>query len=387
MGCTEIIATCRDLYNDVELSGVARWKQSNNGAKAVGFMPIYIPREILHAAGVLPVGLMGGGDNVEIIKGDAYYQSYICHIPRSTIELGLGAWRETLDGLICPSICDVVRNMSGIWLMQFPEKYVKYLDFPQNFDASIGGAFYIRELTLLREEMTKLSGRTVTDEALRESIALYNENRRLSAELYDARAAKPWQFPAEEVYLLARAGNVLPVEEHNAMLADYLKTAAAEERREMDNIRVIVIGSFCEQPPLAMIKTLEQAGCYIVDDDFVLGARWLTEPVTTEGDPIEALSEAYLNHSTFNSARYEGDGARSDDLIKLYHDRKADGVIFCAASFCDPALLDQPVYQKAMDDAGIPYTAFQFHENTGQFQVIREQAGTFSDSIKLWSVV
>ena len=52
-------------------------------------MPIYVPRELLHAQGVLPVGLMGGRDDLEIIRGDAYYQSYICHIPRSTIELGL----------------------------------------------------------------------------------------------------------------------------------------------------------------------------------------------------------------------------------------------------------------------------------------------------------
>ena len=35
----------------------------------------------------LPAGLQR--DDLEIIKGDAYYQSYICHIPRSTIELGL----------------------------------------------------------------------------------------------------------------------------------------------------------------------------------------------------------------------------------------------------------------------------------------------------------
>ena len=60
-------------------------------------------------------------------------------------------------------------------------------------------------------------------------------------------------------------------------------------------------------------------------------------------------------------------------------------MIFAAASFCDPALLDQPMLQSALDRAGIPYTSFKFSEDSGQFQVIREQAGTFSDSIKLWS--
>ena len=42
---------------------------------------------------------------------------------------------------------------------------------------------------------------------------------------------------------------------------------------------------------------------------------------------------------------------------------------------------------RALEKAGIPYTAFKFAENNGQFQVIREQSGTFADSIKLWSEV
>ncbi len=65
-----------------------RFKERTGGL-AVGYMPIYVPRELFHAQGVLPVGILGGGDDLEIIRGDAYYQSYICHIPRSTIELGL----------------------------------------------------------------------------------------------------------------------------------------------------------------------------------------------------------------------------------------------------------------------------------------------------------
>jgi benzoyl-CoA reductase subunit C len=63
----------------------------------------------------------------------------------------------------------------------------------------------------------------------------------------------------------------------------------------------------------------------------------------------------------------------------------AEGVVFCAPSFCDPALLEQPMLITALDQAGIPHTQFKYTEDTGQFAVIREQAGTFSDSIRLWS--
>ena len=64
----------------------------------------------------------------------------------------------------------------------------------------------------------------------------------------------------------------------------------------------------------------------------------------------------------------------------------AEGVIFAAPSFCDPALLERPMLQSVLAAEKTPYTAFKYAENTGQMAPIREQAGTFADSIKLWSI-
>jgi benzoyl-CoA reductase subunit C len=64
--------------------------------------------------------------------------------------------------------------------------------------------------------------------------------------------------------------------------------------------------------------------------------------------------------------------------------RDAEGVVFAAPSFCDPALLERPMLQNVLTEESIPYTAFKYAENTGQIQVIKEQTGTFADSIKLW---
>mgnify|MGYP001004430966 CR=1 FL=1 len=82
----------------------------------------------------------GPKSGIDIIRGDSYFQSYICHIPRSTIELGCTGKLDLLDGMIFPSICDVIRNLGGMWQMLFPEKLSAYLDLPQNFDADRGGA-------------------------------------------------------------------------------------------------------------------------------------------------------------------------------------------------------------------------------------------------------
>ncbi len=378
----ELMGRCQTLYEDLRLDFVRAWKEEAPGRKAIGYMPIYVPRELIHAAGMLPVGLMGG--DMEIIRGDAYYQSYICHIPRSTVELGVNGSLDVLDGFLFPSICDVIRNLSGMWKLMFPDKFTKYLDLPQNFDPQVGGRFYQAELGHLKSELENLGGVEITNEALLESIALYNRNRELVEELYTLRAEKPWQVPTTELYLLLRAGNLLPVEEHTALMEQYRQAVEREERPELDNSRIVLTGAFCEQPPLGLIRTIERAGCYVVDDDFVLGSRWLRGPVSVEGDALENLALAYLDQSVESASVYIGDKPKGEALVNTCQNRRGEGVIFCAPSFCDPALLDQPMLATAVEREGIPYTEFKYAENTGQFQVIKEQTGAFSDSIKLW---
>jgi benzoyl-CoA reductase subunit C len=382
-----ILERAEELYRDRTLREVRAWKQRTGGL-AIGFMPVYIPREVLHAQGVMPVGIMGGGDDLEIIRGDAYYQSYICHIPRSTIEMGLNGSLDCLDGMIFPATCDVIRNLSGMWQIQFPGRLSRYFDVPQNFDAALGGSFYRRELDDLSRELTARGARPLEAETLRASIVTYNENRRCVEALFDLRRRQPWKVPTHELYLLLRAGQVTTVEDSTVLLAAYAAAVAEDASRQpMDQARVLLTGSFCEQPPLGLIKTLERSGCYIVEDDFVQVHRFIRGEIRVDGDPMDNIVRAFIEEGVASPVRYIAEHEKGAELVVRVRESAAEGVIYCSASFCDPALLDQPMTMRALDKAGIPYTAFKFAENNGQFQVIREQSGTFADSIKLWSEV
>ncbi|HEY5766005.1 MAG TPA: benzoyl-CoA reductase subunit C [Candidatus Deferrimicrobiaceae bacterium] len=382
----EIVAFCQRLFDDLTFARAREWKDAVPGRKVIGYLPVYVPREMLHAAGILPLGILGGGADMEVIHGDAYYQSYICRIPRSTVELAVTGKLDFVDGMLFPSICDVIRNLSGIWQLLFQDKYVRYFDAPQNFRDEVGGVFYARELREFREGLEALAGRAIPDGEIRRSIAVYNENRAWVNRVYDFRAAFPWKAPSADVYLLMRAGMVLPPEEHTLLMREYLAAAEESDPPLRDNCRVILSGVFCEQPPLNLIKSLEMAGCYIVDDDLLLVTRWLLGEVPTDGDPIDRLAKAFLHQSAQTAAKYEVDREeKGRSLLEAIAARQADGVIFAAPSFCDPALLEQPMLVSRLEARKIPYLTMQYAENSGQMQPIREQAGTFADSIKLWS--
>lgn len=383
---TAVIDWARELYEDLDFSAVHRWLSDHPGRKAAGYLPVYVPREILHACGFLPVGIHGGGDRLEIIRGDAFYQSYICHLPRSIIELAQSGRLDMLSAVLFPSTCDVIRNLSGIWKLLYPDVYVRYIDVPQVSDAETASTFYEGELRHVMRDLAEVSGHMPDDAEFRESIAVYNEMRNVVRELYATRRDRPWDVPTEELYLLLRACEVVPVEEFIVKARRYLTAVDSDRRRPRDNSRVVVAGAFCEQPPLGLIKSIERAGCYVVDDDFVLGTRFLTSDVALTGDPVCALAEAFVQTELRTSVMYEGDSLRKRRVMKERAEAAgAEGVIFAAPSFCDPALLDQPMLRNGAEAAGLPCIAFKYSENTGQFQQFREQAGTFADSLKLWN--
>ena len=381
----ELVDFCKIQSFDLNFTRAKDWKAEKDGRVLVGYMPIYFPREIIHAAGGMAVGVFGGGDRKQIIKGDAYYQSYICHIPRSIIELALDKHMDHFDGFIFPSICDVLRNLSGIFKQQKIGKFVKYMDFPQNFLPQIGGVFYQQEMQHVLKYIKEINGVEVTTEALNHSINLYNKNRKMISYIYDIRQDFPWRMTIEEVYYIVRAGTVMPVEEHNEILEQVCEHIKQNIGVPQDKIKVVISGAFCEQPAIGLIKAIEEAGCYVVDDDYMLGSRMILGDIdATSSNPLEAISNSYIYQSQYSSSIYDVNDPKEYRLAKIVADRGANGVIFAAASFCDPSLLDAPIFQNAFNRLGIRYISFQYSENINQFKVIKEQVGAFSDSIKLW---
>jgi benzoyl-CoA reductase subunit C len=380
-----IVDWAAEVADDLEFGAARAWLSEDPGRKAAGYLPVYAPREVIRACGMLPVGVHGGGDRLEIIRGDAFYQSYICHLPRSVVELAESRRLAFLSAVLFPATCDVIRNLSGVWQLLYPQTYVRYLDLPQVADPEAGSAFWRDELSVLAHDLGEVSGRPATADTLREAIAAGNDARRLVRQLYALRRDKPWSVPTEELILLMRAGETVPLEVFVEKMRAYLSVAEADPARVRDRARVLVVGAFCEQPPLGLIKTIERSGCFIVDDDFLLGNRLLGPDVPLEGDPLEALARAFVLHAKRTSTVYEPDSAGKRAAMKeRAAAARADGIIFASASFCDPALLDRPMLRAGAEAAGIPCIAFQYAENTGQFQQFREQAGTFADSIKLW---
>lgn len=370
-----------DIRTDLTFPLVREWKQAHPSAKAIAYFPVYAPVELIHAAGMLPVGLSGAGDRLDIQHADARFGSFICSIVKTTLELGLTDRLEPFDGFLFSTICDSARNLCFVMKRNFPEMYVDFLHLPHNPSSPAAAPFLVEEYRRLLTELERLGGCQIHDDALRHSINLYNRNRALIRELYQLRTQCPDQVPTWELYQLIRAGNFLPVDEHTARLEAALTQSRSRSTKPRDSIRIVIEGSFCEQPPLAIIRLIEDAGCYVVDDDFVIGQSWFDSDVPTEGDPLLALATSYLDRSVYSSVRHDFRKPRWDGLVEKVQRNRADAVLFLIAKFCEPAYFDYVPYKQELERAGIPHLQLEFEEKSFTFDRLRMEIETFVESL------
>jgi benzoyl-CoA reductase subunit C len=376
-----IVERCREIVQDAEFSTAKRWLEQNPGRKAIGCYPIYCPIELVHAAGMLPVGIIGGGNQIEIAHADSRFQSFVCSIVKSTLELGLTNRLNFLDGMLFHSICDPARNLASVFVRNFPQMFVEYIHFPQNLASPLGAQYLESEYERIRRRIEERAGRPVTPEGLNRSITLYNRIRADMRELYRIRAQSPHLISTAESFLLTRAGTLMPPEDHLVLLDETLRILPGRPARRKDRIRVVLEGSFCELPPVGLIEALEEAGCYILDDDFLRGWRWFTEDVPIEANPLRALAESYANRSYYSGVKHDLRQNKWGHLIRMAQENKADAVIILAAKFCEPALFDYALYRKALDDANIPHLLMEFEEKTWIFDRLRTEVETFVESL------
>jgi len=380
----ERIAWCKDQLDDPSYPLLRAYKERlGDRSFVVGNFPVWGPQEIAHAAGALPITVAGGGQ-IEIDHADSRVQSFVCSISRSTLELGLRGYLKDIDVMVFTSICDVARNLGGVFKRNFPDIETIYLHCPQNVASPAAVDYFAMELRRFRRALEDRTGNGITDAAIARSVEVFNEHRAALRALYDLRRDHPEQISATESYLLLRVGQLMPREEHTTILRDAVAELSQLPARRRDNIRVLVEGSFCEQPPWELVRSIEDAGCYVVDDDFMLGARWYTEPVQLQEDPIRSLAEYYVQHAVASSIRHYGNRPRTDHLAERIERNRVDGVIFCAAKFCEPALYDYVLLKDVADRKQVPHLAFEFEEKMSTYESLRTQVETFVESILLF---
>ena len=370
----EALLECRDMVESPDFDTVGRWREA--GGMVAGHFQVVFPEEIIHAAGMLPFKVRGAP--VEPNLADSHFGSYLCSILKTSLELALRD-QVRLDMFVSHPICDAARNLAAIWGRNF-DYPCQILYLPQNPNSSGSLDYLQHEYDRMRRIVEEVAGTEITDDDLRNSIKVFNENRRLLRELYEIKRDTPWLIAAEDAYAMLALAGMIPREEHNELLTTLLPEIRQRATRPEDRIRIVFEGGFCEQPPFDLIRMLGRTS-YVVDDDFLIGFRWITDDVPTEGDPLRNLAEAYIERSSYSPVQHDLRKPKEKMLINRINEARAEAAILAAAKMCEPGLEEQVAYTHALDDENIAYFVSEFEENMSSFSQLELQLETFVEHL------
>lgn len=370
----EIFVLCRDLIEDPEYPTVRRWRDA--GGKVVGHFQVYFPEEIAHAAGLLPVKICGA--QVQGMEAESHFGSYLCSIIKTSLELALTNKVE-LDMFVTHPICDAARNLAAIWGRNFSYK-CQILYLPQNPNSKYSTQYLKNEYERLKNDLQEIADRTISEADLWHSLTVYNQSRRLMRQIYDIKRETPWLIAAEDAFCLIALAGFIPREEYNEFIQTILPQIEQRPIKKQDKMRVVFEGGFCEQPPLDLLQTIDRS-CYLVDDDLMIGLRYILDDVPLDGDPLYNLAEAYVEKSSYSPVQHDLRKPKEKMLLQRIRNARAEAAIVTAAKMCEPGLEEQVTYSKMLDQEGIPYFISEFEENQTTFDHLGIQLETFVENI------
>jgi len=364
-----------DLYNRKESVAKEYRKQ---GKKIIGYLCYFAPPELISAAGMVPYRIMGRMDD-EIIQAHNYVEPLGCPYIRNCFEQDLKGNLDFLDGRIIPHSCDTAQRLYGIWKYYKGASYNYCLNVPHKV-TPWSRDFFKRELTFFKESLEKYGGVEITDEALRNAIRLYNENRAMVRELYDLRKEQPPRLSGSDMFKTLIVGMAIPPEEFKALLKEIL--AEVKNRPRGGEMRPRILFWGCIIDDARLFELIEDCGSWIVSDDTCIGTKSYLRRINTSHGLMEGLAKGYFEEFRCPRTDRGPDIHRFDYVLDLVREYDVQGIIGYTLSFCDPFKLDYPDMRDYLSEKEIPMLLIDDDYSLSHLESIRTRVEAFIEILE-----
>ncbi|MDR1376697.1 MAG: 2-hydroxyacyl-CoA dehydratase family protein [Synergistaceae bacterium] len=338
-------------------------EHQKKGGKVFGTFCVYVPDEVIFAAGAIATGLCGGSQ-FWVPGGEKVLPAATCPLIKASVGARLDRtcpFFRIADMYIGETTCD---GKKKAWEILAEDVPVHVMDLPQMKRPKDVKA-WAEEIETLIAAVEKFTGSKVTAESLGKAIKLINNTRRALARLYAMRKTDNPPISGKDTLLISQIAfydDPVRFTEMTNKLCDEL-----DERLkngvgvyEKGAKRILFTGTPMAIPNWKLHHIVETSGAAVVAEENCTGVRYFEhladESQTTLEGQINALAERYMK---INCACFTPNPGRVDDIKRLVRDYRADGVIDVNLKFC--TLYDIEGFQvgKAMKEAGIPFLGLE----------------------------
>lgn len=348
--------------------------KKETGKGAVGIMPVYCPEEIVHAAGYLPIG-MWGAQKKQISKARTYLPPFACSIMQSVMELQLEGVYDDLEAVIFSVPCDTLKCMSQKWNRPVPAIVFTH---PQNRKIAKDAAnvFAREEFNIVKEKLEDILDVHISNKAIKNSIAVYNENRAACREFSDVAAEYAAVVTPSDRHAVIKARWFMEKSRHTALVKELIAALKAEPAPEFKGKKIIVTGIQVE--PYDVLDIFQENGFAIVADDLAQETRNFRQDVPDDDDALMALARAWneFDGCSLATDANKPKGQMIIDEVKKYG---ADAVVVCMMKFCDPEEFDYPILLQEFEAAGVKNLYIEVDQESTAFEQVKTRIQTFAE--------
>lgn len=360
----ESVKTGLAAVNELYIDRTKRVKQlKGQGKKIIGYFCCYPPVELLTALDLVPYRIMGSMRE-PVTRADAYIEPVACSFARNCVDMALKGEYSFLDGLVMSESCDSLTIAYNILTHNLKLPYSYYIMVPHMLRPA-SFEFFNAELSAFKKTLEEFAGKEASNQEVVGAIRLHNENRAFVRELYQLRKPDPPLISGVEIIKTIIASMSLPVKESNRLLKNVIQEI--KERRiglGKKGARVLIYGAELDDP--TFIDLVEEAGAYVVMDDLCIGSRSYSLDVTTNGDPLNNLSNQYLGNLICPRTYKTKTGSHQEDLenrfgylLSFVKNFKVNGVIIYLFRNCDSFAFDAPDLRDYLQEKGLPVLALE----------------------------
>ncbi|MEO0073036.1 MAG: 2-hydroxyacyl-CoA dehydratase family protein [candidate division WOR-3 bacterium] len=303
------------------------------GKKVIGYWCQYVPAELIHASGAIPVRLLRASREAEE-RGEKYLRSDAC----SFCKVCLGGFEtESLyrfvDGVVNVSTCDMMRRL-GEAVSAFAGVPAFTLYLPRTSEPlSPRVGEFLRQLRLLADWLACFTGVRAESTRLADAITSYDRLRELLRK-FDANRALPAPAVSQSDILdLTALAVTLDPDQATALLERLLSLLPTASAGMTVRPRLLLAGSIFLPADRWFLNVLE-AGADVVGDVLCTGARWSAETQVGRGDSLESLAWFYYSRPACACRR------PNDELYQfarqLIAERGVQGIVVKTLLYCDP---------------------------------------------------
>ena len=342
------------------------------GKGAVGIMPVYSPEELVYAAGYLPMGMWGGSKSIS--KARAFLPPFACSIMQEVMELELEGAYDDLEAVVFSVPCDTLKCMSQKWKGKCPTITFTH---PQNRKIAAANVFTKGEYEVVKEKLEQILGVKITDEAIENSIKVYNANRQAMRAFSDLAAEYPNIITPAKRHAVIKARHFMEKSQHTALVNELIEAVKKTEKQPWTGKKVILTGIMAE--PDGLLDILQANNFAVVADDLAQeGRQFRVDVEENTGDPLMALAKAWqaLDGCSLATDPEKPRGKMLIDMAKKYN---ADAVIVCMMKFCDPEEWDYPILIQEFEKAGVKNIQIEVDQEATSYEQTKTRLQSFSE--------